>query len=203
MTSGNAGYVLLPEAPVRTVTGGAKRHQFPHRTSETPRFVRFWAQVDQSGGLWACWPWLGPRRNGYGMLWHGGKRRGAHRIAFELTHGRIPAGLDILHTCDNPPCCNPTHLWTGTARDNLRDAARKGRIRGGNLRGETSPNHKLTWAAARDIRKRQAAGESQHGLAREYGVSQPTIHFIVTGRTWRELTDTSPLRDLCPVGASA
>jgi hypothetical protein len=168
VSSGKRGYVLFPQELDAERAKGARRHPVCVRAAGPARYDRFWDQVDQSGGLWARWPWLGPRRNGYGMLWHGNKRRGAHRIAFEMANGPVPAALDVLHTCDNPPCCNPAHLWTGTARDNLRDASAKGRLRGGaGAVGEASPRHKLTWAAVRDIRARQAAGESQRSLGRE------------------------------------
>jgi hypothetical protein len=191
---------------VRKGTSGARDQHFPRelvRTSESRRYDRdFWAKVDQSGGLFACWPWLGPRHGqGYGRTWYNGGPVYAHRVAFALANGTSPAGLDICHTCDNPPCCNPAHLWAGTARDNLKDAAAKGRIRGGNLPGEAHPLHKLTWAAVRDIRAR-AASESQHALAREYHVSQVAVHFIVTGKTWRELTTDFRLSALCPDGAA-
>lgn len=83
---------------------------------------RFWSRVDSSGGPDACWPWQGELNdNGYGRLRFGGKMEVAHRVAYELTHGAIPAVRFVCHSCDNPPCCNPAHLWVGTAIDNLRD----------------------------------------------------------------------------------
>lgn len=145
------------------------------------------ALFDRSGGPDACWPWTGPRhRAGYGRVWQDGAYRYAHRVAWEEANGPIPPGLDICHTCDNPPCGNPAHLFAGTARDNLRDASGKGRLRGwtDGRRGEAHPAHKLTWAKVRDIRAR--AGQSQRALASEYHVSQVAIHFILTGKTWPE-----------------
>jgi hypothetical protein len=96
--------------------------------------------------------------------------------------------LDICHTCDNEPCCNPAHLWAGTAQDNIRDARDKGRLGGwaDGRSGERVWNHKLTWRKVREIRAKAGAGQSQHALGHEYGVSQVAIHFVVTGKTWRE-----------------
>lgn len=89
---------------------------------------RFWAKVDKSGGPDACWPWTGCRnRQGYGATTLGGKRTGAHRVALALVTGPIPEGRFACHKCDNPPCCNPAHLYAGTPLDNARDSSRRGR----------------------------------------------------------------------------
>lgn len=90
---------------------------------------RFWARVDQSGGPDACWLWLGKRivSGRYGVVFINYHEIRAHRYAFELTHGPIPTGLLVLHSCDNPPCVNPAHLRLGTSLDNARDTAARGR----------------------------------------------------------------------------
>jgi hypothetical protein len=90
---------------------------------------RFWSRVEKTEG---CWLWTGYcEAAGYGTLEISvkGKRRKAyaHRLAYELTYGAIPAGLFICHHCDNPPCCNPDHLFVGTAGENSRDCVQKGR----------------------------------------------------------------------------
>lgn len=75
-----------------------------------------------------CWEWAGSRcRKGYGMIRVTGRTLRVHRVAHEEWLGPIPAGLDVLHRCDNPPCFNPGHLWTGTDLDNARDRAAKRR----------------------------------------------------------------------------
>lgn len=91
--------------------------------------TRLWARVDKSGGPDVCWPWTGARRaEGYGMISDGnGHNTGTHRLAWTFTNGPIPAGLFVCHRCDNPPCCNPAHLFLGTNADNARDRADKGR----------------------------------------------------------------------------
>lgn len=90
--------------------------------SPTTTADRFWAKVDRSGD---CWLWMGKRIVKYGYFNH----RRAHRVAWELTHGDIPKGLYVLHSCDNPPCVNPAHLRLGTQFDNMADMHDRGRGR--------------------------------------------------------------------------
>lgn len=92
---------------------------------------RFWSHVDRSAGPDACWPWMASRnRLGYGQFWVAGHYVGSHRYALSLRLGRaIAPGLQSNHVvCDNPPCCNPTHLAEGTQADNQADMAAKGRV---------------------------------------------------------------------------
>jgi hypothetical protein len=98
--------------------------------------ARFWAKVDKSAGQDGCWLYTGFRKwDGYGWLarWHNGKIRylTAHRYAWILTYGDPAKGMHILHECDNPPCCNPSHLRLGTHQDNMADAKAKGRTNSG------------------------------------------------------------------------
>lgn len=95
-----------------------------------PLAVRLWERVDKSGD---CWLWTGPCNNkGYGVfgIGHSGKTT-THRLSWELTFGVVPAGLFVLHRCDNPPCCRPEHLFIGTNSDNIKDSVAKGRFRAG------------------------------------------------------------------------
>lgn len=93
----------------------------------------FWKFVSKQEG---CWPWKGAlHRDGYGRFnlpCHGGMVI-AHRFAWKMTYGEIPDGMHVLHRCDNPPCCNPEHMWLGTHRENMDDRSRKGRYCGGKL----------------------------------------------------------------------
>jgi hypothetical protein len=77
----------------------------------------------------ACWPWLGTRdHDGYGVIGDDARRQmRAHRLAWERVNGPLPPGRYVLHHCDNPPCCNPAHLFVGTIADNNHDMIRKGR----------------------------------------------------------------------------
>jgi hypothetical protein len=89
---------------------------------------RFWEKVDKRG-VEDCWLWTGSNDTRYGQIWFRGKALKASRVAWELTRGPIPPGMQVCHTCDNPPCVNPSHLWLGTMSDNIRDAVCKGRVK--------------------------------------------------------------------------
>ena len=94
------------------------------------RFMRLVGKIDGNG----CWPWRGGRTapNGYGQIWANGRHQQAHRVSWELAHGKpFPPGLDACHSCDNKWCVNPAHIWPGTPRDNAIDAVRKAPFRPG------------------------------------------------------------------------
>lgn len=88
---------------------------------------RFWERVLKTQ---SCWVWTGgKRRKGYGCLEWEGKKRGAHRVSWELHFGPVPDGLHVLHRCDNPPCIRPEHLFLGTNLENHADRVAKLRMR--------------------------------------------------------------------------
>ena len=158
--------------------------------------VRFWAKVDRRGPD-ECWLFVGARtHSGYGSLnkrvWGEGV---AHRLAWRLATGRvIPEDMLVCHTCDNPPCCNPAHLFLGTQGDNARDRNAKGRAASkvGRLNGRAL----LTETDVREIRRvyrrghKSRAGDSRScvGLARRFGVSEDAIREVVKGRHWQHVT---------------
>jgi DNA-binding CsgD family transcriptional regulator len=144
---------------------------------------RFWEKVDTSGGTEACWPWTATTRAGYGQIKLNGRMHYAHRVAFWLTHERWPEPC-CLHTCDNPLCINPAHLWEGTHHDNMRDKARKGRTP--DHAGEKNPRARLTERDAEVIRLLCGRiGLTQREVARRYGVSQSAVWAAVNEKTWR------------------
>ncbi len=153
-----------------------------------PIALRLWEKVDRSGGPDACWPWTGARtRQGYGYLLESGvgsKRLTCSRLVLELTQGVIPDGLFALHSCDNPPCCNPKHLRVGTREDNAQDSVRRGRARSPVLRGEQHPRAKLTYEKAQCLRRWRDKGLKYSQLARRFNVSETTVYNVVKGKSW-------------------
>lgn len=106
--------------------------------AKKPLADRLWPKVDKSGGAAACWPWTAARDpKGYGTIRSdiGRANKFAHRAAWEVTNGAIPDGLLVCHRCDNPPCCNPAHLFLGTHADNMADCSAKGRTCRGDRHG--------------------------------------------------------------------
>lgn len=91
--------------------------------------TRFDAKVDRSGGPEACWPWLGTTDgHSRGQFWLNGRHRRAPRIAWSFYRGEpFPEQLLACHTCDNPNCVNPAHIFPGTMSENIVDAVEKGR----------------------------------------------------------------------------
>jgi len=88
---------------------------------------RFWKYVGPPNAD-GCREWTGGRNNyGYGTFWLDGRSVKAHRVAHELAVGPIPPGVKVCHSCDNPSCCEPSHLFLGTQSDNVRDSAQKRR----------------------------------------------------------------------------
>lgn len=116
--------------------------------------ARFWQYVDTSGGPDACWPWLAHRdRDGYGRVSYKSGKRGAHCVAYELAIGPLPEVVDgqpteLMHTCDNPPCCNPAHLVPGNATLNKVDSQAKGRVASGRRNGNYKHGRRSKYLSA-------------------------------------------------------
>lgn len=172
-------YQTNATATLEASGGVTQRKGFAMFKKYTPE-QRFWNKVDRSGGDDACWIWTARARfAGYGQIWWHGHVERAHRVAYELGRGPIPDGLFVLHSCDNPPCCNPAHLFLGTSKDNSDDMIQKGRDL--HFRGEQHGRCKLTDAQVAEIRERYAAGGvTQIQLGAEFGVAHSQISRIVT-----------------------
>jgi hypothetical protein len=152
--------------------------------------VNFWDNVDMTGGPDACWPWRKSTRYGYGQAWidldgRGKRNHVASRAAWILTHGQPPDGLCVLHRCDNPPCCNPAHMFLGTRPENSADMVAKGRQC--KHSGPGNPASKLSAGQVREIRSRAARGEPLLRLSREFDVHASGISRLVRGLTYRDV----------------
>ena len=145
----------------------------------------FWACVKKTEED-SCWEWQrATNAQGYGWLWWVDYNRLAHRVVWELTQGSIPDGLFVLHTCDNPPCVNPKHLWLGTKRANAQDRERKGR--GHDRRGISNGRAKLTEAMVLQARILWEEGCSLPELSEWFQTPKTTMHHAVSGYTWSHL----------------
>jgi hypothetical protein len=144
---------------------------------------RFWRRV-QKAGPDECWLWTGPlNRGGYGrMQWtSSGHQHQAQRIAWLETFGPIDDGLVVCHSCDVPACCNPAHLFVGTAAENVADRQRKGR----HSRGEAHYAARLTES---DVRFVLTSKDTHTALAKSLGVSVSAIAGIRNGTKWKEVS---------------
>lgn len=182
----------------------------------TPKQIAyFWTKVAR-GAENECWPWLGHQTpDGYGRVFRQPHRWLSHRLSFVLNGGVLTDDQPIVcHHCDNPPCCNPAHLFAGTQADNIADRHIKGRTasgpnssailhpesrpRGANhplvinpdfaARGEQNGNAVLTASIVSEIRRRyNETGDSIRAIALQFGISRQNIKFIVTRQTWKHV----------------
>lgn len=151
----------------------------PSTPQDLQRFDRLWIPVTESG----CWLWLGGcDEDGYGKAKVNKKHIRAHRWAWMLFCGEIPANLWVLHRCDVPSCVNPDHLFLGTNLENVDDRERKGR-------GYAMPIHrepKVTEAQVLEIRKLRGLVR-QVDLGKRFGIHNSQISRIQRGLYWAHL----------------
>lgn len=140
--------------------------------------VRFVGATDAD-----CWEFTGYRNpRGYGRMSVRSRLVLTHRLAYEEAAGPVPDGLCVLHRCDNPPCCNPSHLFLGTRAENNADKIAKGRAV--IIRGERQGGAKLTDCDVRAIRRLHREGATKLGLSKRFGVSRPVISGVIEGTLW-------------------
>ena len=169
----------------------------PVRGKSTP-IERVLARIekDESTG---CWNFQGAKNeSGYGIVGLGRRGYGndrAHRVAYRHFVGETPAGMFVCHKCDNPACCNPDHLFLGSAKDNSQDMLKKGRgskpPRNEHDRGSYRYNAKLDEEMVKELRKRAAGGETGYSIWKSLkettGVSMSVVYRVLSGKTWRHV----------------
>ena len=155
-----------------------------HKKSQQNAHDRFWAKVEVLGDD-QCWNWKNQKnKKGYGLFnfSRGNETTLAHRIAFKIANGYLPNDRFVCHSCDNPSCCNPSHLWLGTPKDNTVDMMEKGRWKPADpIRGENASGAKLS---NKDVQEIRSSGDSTKTLARRYGVSTVRINQILSRKAW-------------------
>jgi HNH endonuclease len=196
-----------PSVSKSIVAIGTHEHP-PSFFRSMPEDVRFWSRVQKTPD---CWLWQGPRNKAncgkeplsYGTIaFRGNRTCRAHRAAWILTYGEIPAGMYVCHRCDNPQCVRPSHLFLGTPKDNAHDMKQKGRWYNNFAnnpyphRGEESGTHKLTNKDVLKIRKLRALrDDSRRGghvwtlqeLADKFRVSKKLILLVTQNRIWQHI----------------
>lgn len=144
------------------------------------RFEKFIERIPFSG----CWLWTGKiNDSGYGV-WRQTPTQNyqrAHRLFYKLLIGAIPDGVFVCHRCDVPCCVNPAHLFLGSQKDNMADAAAKGRTAKGMMHGQSKLN-------SEDVLKIRSSFETQEELALRFGVTRTTIGRIRNRKLWRDLS---------------
>ena len=161
---------------------------------------RFYAMVSKTPTATGCIEWLGCFSHGYGRFGiEGGKKTVlAHRYAWELVHGPIPAGMKCLHKCDNPRCVNvESHIWLGTQSENVDDMHEKGRANHPPSPGERNGFSKLTDAQVKEIRSPKYETWSLIDIAAQFGVTNSCVCSILKRQSWAHLDSDgdAPIRD--------
>lgn len=145
--------------------------------------ARLQSKIEKTPTERGCLLWTGYKnKGGYGRIMWRGKMKFVHRIIWEIANGRsIKEGMYILHSCDNPTCCNPAHLREGTNQDNSSDMVHRNR----QASGEANGSSKLTEVEVLKIRKLNASGVNAYKLAEMFGVTHAIISKIVIGKLWK------------------
>lgn len=165
---------------------------------------RFWSKVDIKDEN-DCWIWRATRSSEkrYGSFRFGHVMKQAHRVAWFICHGEMPdSNTVVCHRCDNPLCVNPSHLFTGTQADNIKDMDNKGR-RGTWLHpGELNPMAKLTQLDVDSIIaawENKGDSRTQKQIARDFGVSQSLVSCIVNKKRWKVIGKEKDARETCRI----
>lgn len=150
--------------------------------------ARFWSKVDVKWSAKDCWEWQGATgKSGYGRFKVGRETCTASRVAWELANEESLGLRYALHRCDNPVCCNPSHIFPGTHQDNMTDKVAKGRGSQFSAAGEENPRAKLKAEQVLEIKERIERGESNVEISKDYPVGHHTISGIRRGTAWRSV----------------
>lgn len=185
---GQPSPIIRHNEPTRGLVKGApfrfiKNHHIrKYRSNEQRLLSRLILRDEES-----CWEWLGwTDRDGYGEIGQGGRLEGkkkAHRAAYETWIGPIPDGLLVCHTCNNPSCCNPYHLYAGTHEQNMADMDRAGR----RPRGEASVHAKITEVDVIEIRRLVDSGVSGREVGARFGLEAEEARRIAKRLRWKHV----------------
>lgn len=156
-------------------------NQHPHPDfEEAVTISRFWRSVEIRSDN-ECWEWKGDLSHGYGIFFYNGRKFGAHELALSFSVGeKRYESLDTCHSCDNPKCCNPSHLRFDTRQSNVDDMHSRGRGVVGDKAASVLTSHDVQL-----IRERRNLGAPQKVLAEQFGISTAYVSEIVRGRVWK------------------
>lgn len=154
------------------------------RNKTRPLEERFWSKVNKLGPN-ECWEWKGSNQKGYGTILIDRKVQRTHRVSYKLSYGDFDETLQVCHKCDNPPCCNPLHLFLGTAKENNEDKIRKGRA---NMpKGERNHKSKMTATKVIEMRNLFENGVPRNILSEKFNISWQSVNKIVKREFWKEV----------------